>query len=93
MIECSESSLNNPENTWHSQNNQKNQLHLFWKSTSAVGFKKIRNYSKTELDLRGVWLKDRDALLRWIADYRPNDQGLWLPSPMRKISSCVLNET
>jgi hypothetical protein len=60
---------------------------------SAVGFKKIRKYSKTELDLRGVWLKDRDALLRWIADYRPNDQGLWLPSPMRKISLCVLNES
>ncbi|MFZ2634705.1 MAG: hypothetical protein WA017_12235, partial [Desulfosalsimonadaceae bacterium] len=33
MIERSESSLNNPENNCHSQNNQKNQLHFFWKST------------------------------------------------------------
>ncbi|MFZ2921194.1 MAG: hypothetical protein WA017_12320, partial [Desulfosalsimonadaceae bacterium] len=29
MIERSESSLNNPENNCHSQNNQKNQLHFF----------------------------------------------------------------
>ncbi|MFZ2632782.1 MAG: hypothetical protein WA081_10905, partial [Desulfosalsimonadaceae bacterium] len=35
MIERSESSLNNPENNCHSQNNQKNQLHFFWKSTPA----------------------------------------------------------
>lgn len=53
---------------------------------SAVGFKKFRKYSKTELNLRGVWLKDRDALFRWISDYRPNDQGLWLPSPKQKMA-------
>ncbi|MFZ3095602.1 MAG: hypothetical protein WA081_03760, partial [Desulfosalsimonadaceae bacterium] len=38
MIERSESSLNNPENNCHSQNNQKNQLHFFWKSTAVVNF-------------------------------------------------------
>ncbi|MFZ2805244.1 MAG: hypothetical protein WA081_03795, partial [Desulfosalsimonadaceae bacterium] len=36
MIERSESSLNNPENNCHSQNNQKNQLHFFWKSTDVL---------------------------------------------------------
>ncbi|MFZ2632619.1 MAG: hypothetical protein WA081_17245, partial [Desulfosalsimonadaceae bacterium] len=36
MIERSESSLNNPENNCHSQNNQKNQLHFFWKSTNLT---------------------------------------------------------
>ncbi|MFZ2808230.1 MAG: hypothetical protein WA081_13540, partial [Desulfosalsimonadaceae bacterium] len=38
MIERSESSLNNPENNCHSQNNQKNQLHFFWKSTLPLIF-------------------------------------------------------
>jgi hypothetical protein len=36
MSERSESGLNNPENTRHSQNNQKKQLHFFWKSTDAI---------------------------------------------------------
>ncbi|MFZ2806376.1 MAG: YccF domain-containing protein, partial [Desulfosalsimonadaceae bacterium] len=37
MIERSESSLNNPENNCHSQNNQKNQLHFFLEINTMAG--------------------------------------------------------
>lgn len=49
------------------------------------GFADLRNYSRMQLDLRGVQLKERSDLLRWLSHYRPNANGLWLPNPKRKM--------
>jgi hypothetical protein len=50
---------------------------------SLVGFKDFRKYSRVELSMKGVELKDRDAVTSWLRDYRPTDKGLWLPYPLR----------
>ena len=46
---------------------------------SLVGFKEFKKYSRVELTLKGIELKDRDAVTSWLRDYRPTDKGLWLP--------------
>jgi len=57
---------------------------------STGGFKRLRKFSKHELSYRGLDLKDRNDLLRWLNNYRPNKNGLWLPYPLTKAPS--LNE-
>ena len=52
---------------------------------STGGFKNLRKFSKHELSYRGLELKDREDLLYWLHDYRPNKNGLWLPHPLREI--------
>lgn len=56
-----------------------------WHASMIVtsgGFSEFRQIGKPQLALQGVELKDRDDLLRWLADYRPNKHGLWLPAPL-----------
>jgi len=48
---------------------------------SLVGFKDFRKYNRVELALKGIELKERDDLLRWLNGYKPNKDGLWLPEP------------
>jgi hypothetical protein len=45
------------------------------------GFKDFKTWSHYEVELRGVYLKDRDDLLSWLNDYKQNENGLWLPHP------------
>jgi hypothetical protein len=52
---------------------------------SLVGFKDFRKYSRVELSMKGVELKDKDAVTSWLRDYRPTDKGLWLPYPMHHL--------
>lgn len=52
---------------------------------SVSGFKKIQKHSRTELKLKGIDLKGRQDLLKWLEDYKPNKNGLWLPSPKKKM--------
>jgi hypothetical protein len=52
---------------------------------STGGFKNLRKFSKHELSYRGLELKDREDLLYWLHDYRPNKNGLWLPHPLRQV--------
>ncbi len=49
------------------------------------GFAEPRKFARPELSLRGVDLKDRQDLLRWLDGYKPNKNGLWLPSPPREL--------
>jgi HJR/Mrr/RecB family endonuclease len=51
---------------------------------STGGFRRLRKFSKHELSYRGLELKDRNDLLRWLHNYRPNKNGLWLPYPLTK---------
>ncbi len=46
---------------------------------STGGFKKLRKISPDQLELRGVYLRDKADLIKWIDDYKPNKDGLWLP--------------
>ncbi|MFI5398065.1 MAG: restriction endonuclease [Candidatus Binatia bacterium] len=52
---------------------------------AAGGFRQIKKLSRLEISLRGVELKDREDLLRWLDGYRPNRNGLWLPAPERAL--------
>lgn len=51
---------------------------------STGGFRRLRKFSKHEISYRGLELKDRNDLLRWLDNYRPNKNGLWLPYPLTK---------
>jgi hypothetical protein len=46
---------------------------------SLGGFPDKMRYSKNQLSLRGVELKDREDIHEWLRDYRPAKSGLWLP--------------
>jgi len=53
-----------------------------WSSAIIVatgGFKNIHKYKAEELSLIGIQLKDKNDLLRWLSDYRPSPNGLWVP--------------
>jgi predicted Mrr-cat superfamily restriction endonuclease len=52
---------------------------------SYGGFKSMMRYTPLQLKLMGLELRSRDDLLRWLSDYRPNRQGLWLPDPIRTL--------
>jgi hypothetical protein len=52
---------------------------------STGGFKSLRKFSDHELSYRGLELKDSNDLLRWLHDYRPNKNGLWLAHPLREV--------
>lgn len=47
------------------------------------GFSDIEKISKPGLSLKGLELKDKTDLLRWLDGYTPNKNGLWLPAPKR----------
>jgi hypothetical protein len=47
---------------------------------TVAGAKEFRKYSKEELRLKGIWIKDRSDLERWIEGYKYSSSGLWLPS-------------
>jgi hypothetical protein len=53
---------------------------------SVVGFKDFNKYTREELTRKGLLLRDREDLLRWLKDYKPNKDGLWLPSPSNKLT-------
>jgi len=53
---------------------------------STAGFTEFQKYTRHELELRGLLLKDRDDVLEWLKDYRPSDRGLWLPKDYRIVS-------
>ena len=53
---------------------------------SVVGFKDIKKYTKRDIEMMGIYLKDRDDLRKWLQDYQPNKGGLWLPDPRKSKS-------
>jgi hypothetical protein len=46
---------------------------------SLGGFKKMRKISQDALQLRSIYLRDKKVLIKWLDDYKPNKNGLWLP--------------
>lgn len=45
------------------------------------GFRDFEKWSREELALKGLFLKDRDDLLRYLEGYEQRSDGLWLPHP------------
>ena len=45
------------------------------------GCSKLQKWTKREIELMGIYLKDRNDLLRWLKDYKQTKSGLWLPNP------------
>ncbi len=55
-----------------------------WNAAMIVtvgGFTDFEKWTREELELKGLFLKDRDDLLRYLDGYKQNDNGLWLPNP------------
>jgi hypothetical protein len=50
---------------------------------SVVGFTEFEKYSVPALRNMGIELKDKKDVMGWLADYRPDENGLWLPKPKR----------
>jgi HJR/Mrr/RecB family endonuclease len=55
-----------------------------WNAALVVtvgGFREFEKWSREELALKGLYLKDRDDLLRYLDGYKQHANGLWLPNP------------
>jgi len=46
---------------------------------SLGGVKKIKAFSAENLRARGIEVRDKQDILRWLIDYKPNAEGLWVP--------------
>ena len=52
---------------------------------SIHGLRDLKKYSHDNLVNRGIELKDKNDLIRWLGDYEPNGGGLWVPKQQRDI--------
>ena len=50
---------------------------------------KTKRYSN--LDYKGIHLKDKNNVIQWLEQYKPNKNGLWLPNPLRKMKGNYSN--
>jgi restriction endonuclease Mrr len=46
---------------------------------SMGGFKDMKKINNEDLLLRSIYLRDKEDLIKWLYDYKPNENGLWLP--------------
>ncbi|HLG13813.1 MAG TPA: restriction endonuclease [Blastocatellia bacterium] len=61
---------------------------LGWHAALIVtsgGFANSRRYAGQQLSCLGVELRDRTDLTRWLDGYTPSSNGLWLPTPNRRM--------
>jgi DNA-binding CsgD family transcriptional regulator len=57
-----------------------------WNAAMVVakcGFRNFRKFTLPELSLMNLELREKADLLKWLQNYSPNKNGLWLPSPER----------
>lgn len=52
--------------------------HMAW-IIALGGASETRKFNREEWSLKGVEVKDKKDILRWLEGYRPNPNGLWLP--------------
>lgn len=55
-----------------------------WNAALVVtvgGFSDFKKWTREELELKGLYLKDRCDLLRYLDGYKQHANGLWLPNP------------
>jgi hypothetical protein len=59
-----------------------------WNAAMIVtvgGFCEFDKWSREELEMKGLFLKDRQDLLRYLDGYEQSAGGLWLPAPRTDI--------
>jgi HJR/Mrr/RecB family endonuclease len=59
-----------------------------WHSSLIVtiaGFTKFEKWTREELKLKGLELKDKTDLTKWLKDYKECENGLWLPESKKLI--------
>lgn len=49
---------------------------------TVAGFTNFEKWDREQLKLKGLELKDKEDLLRWLKAYKENEGGLWLPEPL-----------
>ena len=49
-------------------------------------FTMMSKWGPLHRNMKGIYLKDRDDLLRWLRDYQQKEYGLWLPNPAKPTS-------
>jgi hypothetical protein len=52
---------------------------------SVGGFAEFEKWDRQQLKLKGIELKDKQDLLKWLQDYKESSSGLWLPDPPKLI--------
>lgn len=50
------------------------------------GYKDLQKCTREQVEMMGVYLRDRNDLLRWLTDYKQTKSGLWLPKPRTDLS-------
>lgn len=56
---------------------------------SLAGFKDFKKISVDNISYHGVKLKDHQDVERWLDDYIPHKNGLWLPKPVKDLSDLI----
>jgi len=52
---------------------------------SPSGFSETKRYGgRFGIEKKGIYLKGRDDLTQWLDEYKPSNNGLWLPDPKSK---------
>src|SRR5262249_45987360 len=52
------------------------------------GVSNFRKFKRNgEIEMKGVFVKQKQDVLKWLNDYRPSKDGLWLPNPERRIKA------
>lgn len=52
---------------------------------TVAGFSEFEKWNREELKLKGLELKDKTDLTKWLSDYKECENGLWLPEPNKFI--------
>lgn len=52
---------------------------------SVIGFKEFKKYTRSQIEMMGIQLKDERDLDKWLREYQPNNGRLWLPDPPRRL--------
>jgi len=66
-----------------------------WNGGILVTSGKIANFRRGERaswELKGVAMRDREDLCKWLSDYHPNSCGLWLPNPLTGMPQSIGND-
>lgn len=52
---------------------------------TVAGFTDFKKWNREELKLKGLELKDKIDLTKWLKDYEECESGLWLPTPKKEL--------
>lgn len=56
-------------------------------------YKDLQKWSREQVEMMGVYLRDRDDLIRWLTGYKQSPSGLWLPNPRTDLREYATHRT